>query len=316
MAKRTKSDRGIEIAVVWLLGGALLLRGLSLAHKYLWAEFETETPIFEVLLFDIGVSESYALPVDNAGTWCYLFAAIIALSVGNVRAFCKSPAGRRTTSAALLFCLLWELLLVLATLGRGGLFMVQWTPATDALRIAAPLALFRLANSRISNDGHSNNDRRNSGNRIVPTGIWTILRIASAATFIGHGVKAIFLHPQYITLLVASTSNLVGQSLPQLLAERILCCIGIIDLLLAGLMLTTRWRWVAIYMAAWGGITALSRMTAGGWAMWPESLLRASHVAGPLVVLLYWSAQDQVREAIVSPSWEHADEQPADCRTI
>jgi len=49
--------------------------------------------------------------------------------------------------------------------------------------------------------------------------------------------------------------------------------------------------------------------------MWPEVVLRSSHFAGPLVVLAYWSAQDQAREAIVSPAWEHADELPADSRS-
>ena len=289
MAERTKSDLGLGIAVVWLLGGALLLRGLGLAHKYLWADFETETPIFEVLLFDIGVSESYALSVDNIGTWFYLIAAIIALIAGVGRGFRKSPAGQRTTSAALLFCVLWELLMVLATLHRGGLFMVQWTPATQALRIATPLALLALLTNRTS------------GDQFVPASVLPVLRVAIAATFVGHGMKAMFLHPQYITLLVASMSNLVGWSMSQLLAERMLCCIGMIDLLLATLILTTRLRWVAIYLAVWGGLTALSRMTAGGWTMWPEVLLRASHFAGPLVVLLYWSAQDQAREAIVAP---------------
>ena len=309
LTERTKSDGDLRIVCLGLLGGALLLRGLGLAHKYLWADFETETPIFEVLLFDIGVAESYALSVDNTGTWCYLIAAIIVLVAGIGRGFCKYPAGRRIASAALLFCILWELLIVLATLHRGGLFMVRWTPATHALRFATPLALLVILNSYISSEGHI------SSERIVPAGILQILRVAIAATFVGHGVQAIFLDPQYVTLLVASMSNLVGWSMSQLLAERTLCCIGVIDLLLASLILTARWRWIAIYMAAWGGFTALSRMTAGGWTMWPEVVLRASHFAGPLVVLAYWSAQDQAREAIVSLDWEHADEPPADSRS-
>ena len=39
-------------------------------------------------------------------------------------------------------------------------------------------------------------------------------------------------------------------------------------------------------MAAWGAITAFSRVTYGGWGNWHELMIRTSHLLVPMVLYL------------------------------
>lgn len=64
--------------------------------------------------------------------------------------------------------------------------------------------------------------------------------------------------------------------------------IGISDICLAGLLLWPKssWiRWVLVPVAAWGAVTAFSRITYGGWGNGYELLTRSSHVLVPVALL-------------------------------
>jgi hypothetical protein len=41
---------------------------------------------------------------------------------------------------------------------------------------------------------------------------------------------------------------------------------------------------IAIYMAAWGLLTAYSRVAAGGMDAWPEMFIRAANAGAPLTL--------------------------------
>ena len=77
--------------------------------------------------------------------------------------------------------------------------------------------------------------------------------------------------------------------LSQETVESCLTVIGVMDITTAVVCLCWRWRGVMGWMAFWGGVTALSRVTANGWALgWHETLTRSSHCGVPLALVLWW----------------------------
>ncbi|WP_145057753.1 hypothetical protein [Adhaeretor mobilis] len=116
-----------------------------------------------------------------------------------------------------------------------------------------------------------------------------LLRLAVAATFATHGMEAMLQRSTFVDLLIDSAQRLLHWDLPQSQAEQALFVIGVTDLLLAGACLLTRSRAVFLWMATWGAITAVSRVTAGGLEYhWHETLWRASHCCVPLALAMYW----------------------------
>ncbi|MEL6546500.1 MAG: hypothetical protein AAFQ82_17870, partial [Myxococcota bacterium] len=112
-----------------------------------------------------------------------------------------------------------------------------------------------------------------------------LLRVGIAATFIGHGVKALWVHPPYIDLISNSATNLLGWQPAVAQIEVSLQLIGALDILAGLAVLGLSLRVALFYMAVWGAVTALSRITAGGWERLPDVLFRACHVAVPWVLL-------------------------------
>ena len=74
----------------------------------------------------------------------------------------------------------------------------------------------------------------------------------------------------------------------QAAVEKALRIIGAVDVVLAGLIVITRWRAVAFYMAAWALIAALARVVHAGFGAHYEVLIRAGNYCVPLVIGLSW----------------------------
>ena len=185
--------------------------------------------------------------------------------------------------AMLVYIAVFQLLLAGTKTWRGGSFMSEWTVPEQATRILAPLAVcWMIAGYRVATVP--------GGLRFPLAAEWT-LRVAAAITFFAHGLKSVYKAPQFVSLILGSGENLLGWSMRQQLAEIALQVIGAIDICLAVLLVTTRWRWVALYMAVWGAITAFSRMTAMGWEWYPETLVRAANCGVPLALAILWSTQ-------------------------
>jgi len=119
----------------------------------------------------------------------------------------------------------------------------------------------------------------------VRSAMWVLLA-ATCATFIGHGIKDVTLYMPYVDLINNSLANHTEIKWPLEKTQAVLRAIGIADIVCAGLLLLTRWRWLALPMAVWGGVAACSRITANGLEAWPEALLRVCNAAVPLVVFL------------------------------
>ena len=151
--------------------------------------------------------------------------------------------------------------------------------AAQAVRWLSPVALLLLAFER----------------PWTRTALWLLI-LGTAATFVAHGLKDIWLHPQYIDLIRSSAMRAGLGDAPW--AERALRGIGIADLLAAAVLIAMRWRAVAFAMGIWGLVAAGSRMTAGGWEQWPETLLRTNNGLAPLAVaLLLWALARNPAEA-------------------
>jgi hypothetical protein len=121
--------------------------------------------------------------------------------------------------------------------------------------------------------------------------VWSlrVMRIATALTFAAHGVKALMTDPQFTDFLLVLFRRMGTSGIGESQAATLLHVIGTIDILLAGHLLgfkLERNRMVLIWMAAWGAITAFSRITYGGWGNGHEVLIRTAHFAMPLALLL------------------------------
>ncbi len=156
----------------------------------------------------------------------------------------------------------------------GGEHFVEWSVAAHALRYLLPLALAALIISP----------------RIVPNLRWKthasmwILRIGLAIVFATHGLEALRQHPGFIDLLIGTTGNILGMRMTESTAVLLLRIIGVVDLIVAFLILVGRWRPLLAWLCFWATITAASRMTALGFMSYPELLQRSSHIVAPLAV--------------------------------
>ena len=268
---------------------------IGLAGRYLLSQAESESDIYGLLYFDHGWPEATALAVDNAGVWSCLLAGLVVLcgySAGAVReqAFrSRAAVVRNVLSGAALCCVaLWFLAMAVAHTLRGGPFS-HLTLAEHAVRYGAPIALLAVA---------------------VCSGRWLtlssvgILRLATAATFAGHGYVALQHHGHFVDLVLLTDARWFGTGISQDAAETALTCIGWIDVAVAVALVLTRWPVFAAYAALWGAVTATSRMTALGIDAWPEILLRAANCGAPLALLLFY--QTECRPGSTTPD-ETAD---------
>lgn len=268
-----------RLAIISLIF-ALLARAVGLGQKYLWGEFETESSLFELLLFDWRQPEDFSQRIDDLGVTAYVTSAILAgVTIWFVTSRPSSAPRlrRRATTISVLclvVCLIWEVLTLAAKTYRGDAYWPQMVPASYALRVAVPLALLAWAVGR--------------GIKAATIGEW-ILRVGTALTFAGHGLEAIVASPEFTTMVISVGQNLLGWQWAQESVELALRVIGTIDLVFAVAILGMRSRLLAGYGAFWGAVTALARALADGWLGLPETLLRLVHIGAPLGLLLYWS---------------------------
>jgi len=162
--------------------------------------------------------------------------------------------------------------------------------ATQSARIVAPLALLMLDPWRA---------KRPLSQRRIRLAMRLLLG-GAVFVFLSHGTEAWHLHPVFIDLLIGTSGRLFGVALSQSSAEAMLSIIGIFDIFVAVACLFPRLRGVLWWMAFWGGVTALSRVTAFGWESgWYGAAIRMPHLGTPLAVVLYWHLLRWKRESEV-----------------
>lgn len=109
-----------------------------------------------------------------------------------------------------------------------------------------------------------------------------------AMAFVGHGLRALFDYPIYIDYLHQFFRTIHVSLYPSTILM-VLHAIGTIDLALshhACFYNAMRIKWVFLYMALWGLITAFARVLFSGWGAWHEVMIRAPHYLVPFVLYL------------------------------
>lgn len=153
----------------------------------------------------------------------------------------------------------------------GGVGHAEWAPAAHALRYGTPFALALLAMKAPFGEAQ----------------VTMLLRVALAFVFFTHGAECLLHFPRFIDLIIGSADNLLGVRVTESQAKSLLTSIGLVDLFAGVLVLARPNPALLWWMAAWGLITALSRITSLGWDAYREVLLRATHLAVPLALVLY-----------------------------
>lgn len=161
-------------------------------------------------------------------------------------------------------------------------------PFAHALRYGAPIALTALyaapLASRLGRERHLN------------ATAW-FLRIAIATVFVTHGLEALMQHPKFVAYIVGTTRNFTGHALAEATAIQIMRGIGVLDIAVAVLLLVRPHPAVLYWMALWGLITALARVTTFGIGHHHEVLVRSAHFLAPLAMLFILRALTQIRES-------------------
>lgn len=121
-----------------------------------------------------------------------------------------------------------------------------------------------------------------------------LLRLAIAMTFFGHGTKALLHDPAFIGLLDGSQDTVFGEIiLGSTATSGLLDVVGLVDIVVAFLLLATRSRLVPLYMAGWTLMTAASRVLANGFGSWDDIPIRAGYYCIPLAIVCLYEWLDR-----------------------
>jgi hypothetical protein len=176
---------------------------------------------------------------------------------------------------------------------NGGSPFSEWTLWAYALRYTAPLALALLFLSV---------PVRWTGPPAHLAAVAWLLRIATAVVFAVHGLEAILQHPRFIDYIIGTAENLGGFRVSETQAGVLLKIIGAVDIAVAALVLVRPFQAVLFWMAFWGLITALGRVTTFGPGVYFEVLLRFSHFLAPLAIWFLVCAGKTRHESAPVPS--------------
>ena len=133
--------------------------------------------------------------------------------------------------------------------------------------------------------------------------------IASAMTFLGHGLYAMGFHPVPLSFQVMTMKLLFASQETALL---FLSVVGWLDILVAVTVFIPKLRTVSLlYLVAWGGLTALARIASHvgleqpyfGFDPWlAETLVRTPHWLLPLLTLFLWKRLREGRGETGTPA--------------
>lgn len=164
----------------------------------------------------------------------------------------------------------------------GGNPFYEYALVAHVLRFLLPLAVILLVSLR----GILPDERK----RIAAT-TW-ILRIGLAAVFFVHGLEAWWHNPQFVDLIIGSATNVFGLRVGEGQALNALSVIGVVDMIVAVMLVLRPSRPLLIWLCFWGLITALSRPFSMGIGVYTEVLVRVSHFFVPVILwLLLFSAK-------------------------
>ncbi|MGE0143406.1 MAG: hypothetical protein AB7I19_10530 [Planctomycetota bacterium] len=246
--------------VAWIARGALALTLIGQPARVLFSGGK----VFDALYTELRwCDEMTALGIDRAMLVAMAIGALVVLSPRPRLGFVLGGLGLTVTMIATMIVeLRWQSLV----------------PIEQALRWSVPWILLLWLDPR----GRPIPDRTDAAVEC--------LRVAVAATFVGHGIEALARNPHFVDLIYSFATATGGLRPDLAVAETLLRIIGGIDLVVALLVVTTRWVPVAAWMAFWGMATAFARVIHAGPSAWPEVALRSVHFGVPLALLVVFAS--------------------------
>jgi len=121
-------------------------------------------------------------------------------------------------------------------------------------------------------------------------GLFLLGAIACSATFAVHGWEAYNLNAGFVDLIIGS-AHLLNLHPSQASVTKLLVIIGIMDMVLATLVLLYPSRKLLYWMAFWGLVTALCRPLSMGISSWHETAIRAGNFVLPFCLAMLVSAK-------------------------
>jgi hypothetical protein len=256
----SEGSRAARGAALWLLGVAVVATTLGMTA----ATFRGDGTAINAFLFLTGeMSHVDAARLERTAMGIVLVLSIAALS--------------RPHWALLLPVGGYALAEALARTHERGYAFSEWALTAQAPRYLTPLAVIFLLH------GFRRSERAARWGRLAGAGI---LKFSLALVFAVHGLEALRAHPEFVDLIISTTSRLPGMRVSERTATQALQVIGVVDLVVATAILARPHPAVLWWAAFWGTATALSRMTAYGFGAYPEVLVRTAHVLAPLALLL------------------------------
>ena len=278
---------------LWFLRILIVIQSLGYAAKLVGP-----SALNSFLLGSMG--DPFVTSLDRSVQIFLWFSSAALLGLGFLQPPARSLA-RRLDFALLGLLAGWSFLLaIFSWLVNPGNPFHATDPAGHAVRYAAPLALILF----IAFPGREEESK-----------ITWILRWGVAGTFVGHGLCALWMKPSFVDLIVGTMNSFFGDPVltagsldaleeafavaasRQAFAEAALPIIAIQDFILVALLLLPgkRIKTVALWMAVWGIVTAMSRMTAYGWDHWHDLALRICNGGIPLFLWCYWKSLDSTK---------------------
>lgn len=200
--------------------------------------------------------------------------------------FCLGLFHKKFSGLMWLVALLFLLLAIFAMIDGGSRF-AGTIPLAHAVRIFLPLTYWFVSREEA---------------RFKVMGL-QILRWAVAITFTAHGIECLMANANFIDYIIGSADGLLGLAVTEVQAVAALKVIGVMDVVLSIIFLTTRWKWVALHLCFWGAVSALSRTTSGDFEFnWYKTLVRVANATGPLVIYLWWRSTGKEKTDINSES--------------
>ena len=279
--------------LIWFLRILIVIQSLGYAAK-----FAAPSALNSYLLGSMGGKLVYDL--DYAIWFFLLFASGVVLVFGFLRPQTSSVLGK-VDFACLGLLALWPFVTaIFSWLNNPGNPFHATDPAGHAVRYAAPLALLLL--TAFPQKGNARQ-------------VEWLLRWGVAGTFVGHGLSALWLNPFFVDLIIGTMNLFLGDPIftavsfqdleealtiaasRQVIAESVLPIIAIQDFILVAFLLFPgkRIKTIALWMAVWGFVTAVSRMTTYGWDHWHDLALRICNGGIPLFLWAYWKSQDSTK---------------------
>lgn len=277
------------IVVRWMLCLAIAATMLAFGIKTFRGD---GTALNAFLFLEWGWSNERAARVENAALWIVL--ALTGLGILGPYRWLLLPAG------------LYLLLEAVLSIPIGGKPFSDLTPAAAALRFGTPLftplllAGYRRGSSLPGSGPPSQPARSSDGSawrqRQTRRSGAILLRLATGVVFLAHGYEAWRHHPNFIDLVIGTGHRQLGIWFDESQVTRALSVIGAVDIMVGLGLLVSGNRLLLAWAAAWGLVTALSRVTSFGWGAYAEVLYRAPHFLVPLaLLLLVWDGSSKTK---------------------